>query len=795
MRIARFYGLLAPVLLAAPTCVMQQQTGAQENKQQQKIENLRESFEPRELWMFGPEGAKAARNVANIVETLAAQSRWEEARKVIPDAKEFCGSFGLGYGACDTIIASTRGYLDLKQSESLPAQSTGALQLLKDAAKAYSEAAEWSPSNGPVLSNLATVYLRLGEFGDARFSLEKAILADPGRSASYASMLGELELQSGHWGTAIEGYSRAAQAAPDSYLPRRRLVEIYLSHYDGLTAAERHRFVGLLGDWEVAVPDLARAGYEFLLIRERSDGGDGEQAFLSWTRLLAREGDLTEGSVREFRDYQTNLRLSALGAFLDRPWRMPDSGSWWLGRQERRIALADISLSWGRTHQGQLSPELVEQCWQTGVKLLPPGAEQGELSQIPEALQVALDLRQELVVLYGRQPLLDPGGGKAKQLVGELFAEKMIMITRGDLESQQRYHTTLGQIFAAKGTWSSDDAANALYQLSHAIAVAQRRYQEGVTQGFYQPLPELRALMAEGYHQNSMADAAAHAAVSTALAYFDADDLEKAGKWTARAQEYHVPDKTIAPLRELLQLRRASAEESQAGGTLQISESKQPWLYLKNDLVGDDFLKRQRFKLLADISRPSPKEVDWQWSPGPAVEAYSLVVQGEGIPLMGAADLERWKRVKAILFNALGGETSPTQTIPVSHSNDLASNLGQTHEPLKDHIVYLTLPGELQPEGIAVTTADVTIANVTRTFGAERFGLYYRFLRLNANQLFISPEAPLATISPLLDQLRIEGIRVELTTEGVAWNLHSGMDPHITLESAGARLQNRRMGF
>jgi len=88
----------------------------------------------------------------------------------------------------------------------------------------------------------------------------------------------------------------------------------------------------------------------------------------------------------------------------------------------------------------------MEGTWQTALKIV-----RGD-HRSPSSLE----LRRALALLYVRYPDLDPTQSKLKDLVEQIFEDKMGAIQSNDLEAEQRYHTVLGLIFAGQQKWGSD---------------------------------------------------------------------------------------------------------------------------------------------------------------------------------------------------------------------------------------------------------------------------------------------------------------------------------------------------
>jgi tetratricopeptide (TPR) repeat protein len=730
-------------------------------------------------WSIGPK-EEHARVVSAQAQNLIQQSKWQNAHSMLEQAGASCGeAVTEDAKSCRAVLSSATGYLKLQQSTTMAPQSPQAQMLLQSAAESYAEASRLQPTNGPELNNLSFVYAKLGRMAEAEDTLKRAAAVDRGRTAVYSTRLGELQAQQKQWAEALDSYQRAAIAAPGSALPARRILDVYRRVYGELPASRKSAFVRTLGIWETTAPELARSGYEFMILRPDATDPDREQLLLRWTGLLTRAHELTpdlvqgltEAAGRQRAPTEVMNALSDLSSYLRSSCEKPATDNWWMKQNPRRTVLASVALTWGQDHQVEAGPEVesgprvAERCWQNALKALPVGAESG-FSNIPGALQLSLDLRLELSSLYDRFPELDPQGGKAKSLVGDLFFEKMQVISAGDLEAEQRYHTVLGILFARRKQWTSGNAANAVYQLQHALEIADKRYKGGPTEGFYEPLPELRALLAEALWNATNHDGAAQSAMQAAMAYMDTDDFDAASRWLETAHARGAADLVVQQLSSLLSFRRRLVRAgSQAGEPFpEVSPNQQPWLFQIDLPSMDDFLKRQRFKVFADLAAPPPTN-QAAWNADPIVQAYKIMLDRNGTPLIGATDLRRWEKVSGILLTSLSAEASPTQLAPAltfPEGESAADFAPWHHIPSGDNTLLLTLPGDLDPSRIQVSSVAAMAWRVVKALDAPGISAFYQFMQIDANGITIRKDAPRDKIELLQQQLKAGGVAVRV---------------------------------
>ncbi|HEY6969222.1 MAG TPA: tetratricopeptide repeat protein [Candidatus Angelobacter sp.] len=753
-----------------------QQTKSSSANDMRKMRN--QDFKQNLQYIPGPKESNA-RTVMFEAMDLGQKQQWTNASSMLDRADPTCGEVSSEDAkSCHAVLNSAQGYLKLQETSTVAPQSPRAQELLNSAASSYQNALRYQPDNGPLLNNYSFVLMKVGKTSEAQAALEKAIQVDPGRTALYALRLGELHGQQKQWDLALKAYAKAAAAAPESALPARKTLDIYRNGYPSLSAASKDQFMRTCSVWETTAPELARSGYEFIFLNSDPGVVNREQSLLLWTSLLARRHGLkldiiqstADAAQRQPAAIEISKALSDLLSYLRRPWQAPAAESWWMQQTPRRTVLARVSLAWGQENQVTEGPQNAELCWQTGLKILPQGAEHGAVN-IPGALQLSLDLRVELVSLYDRQPGIDPQKAKTDQLVGELFSEKMMVIAAGDVAAEQRYHNALGLIFSEQKRWRSGDAANAIYQLTRVLQLAANRYQDGPTQGFYEPLPDVKGLLAQAYWSQPQhaASSAAEKAIETAMAYLDTDDLKSAAKWLDTAHQYGAPEPSLELLGNVLQFRVALAGTSPPGmSAREISSDRQPWLFNFNINIpgGDDFLKRQRFKVYADLAQPA---LPAAWDPTAAMEAFKLIISGSGTPLIGATDLHRWEKVNGILHASLNAPTSGTRmALPLSfpEGTSAADFAPRRHIPSGDGIVLLTLPGETDPLRIELPPTTLILLRIVTALDPSTLSTSHEFLQLGATGVTVTRNAPMDKIKTVLDKLRSAGLTIRLPSSG-----------------------------
>jgi hypothetical protein len=148
-------------------------------------------------------------------------------------------------------------------------------------------------------------------------------------------------------------------------------------------------------------------------------------------------------------------------------------------------------------------PPIAAACWEGLLNTRPYLAEEvGEYENSRQpmfggGLAGVLRLYQELASLYSRYPELDPGGAKLNRIVQGLFEGKAQFILERKWKATQPFHTVLAQIFVQRGVLDRG-VTGAAYQLRATLDDADRRWRDPQEQ-FFQPLPEIKALLAQTY--------------------------------------------------------------------------------------------------------------------------------------------------------------------------------------------------------------------------------------------------------------------------------------------------------
>jgi tetratricopeptide (TPR) repeat protein len=578
-----------------------------------------------------------------------AKGEFATARVSLEEALADCGGDPDGLG-CRAVVASGLGSLLQRQAA---ADRPNAEALTRRAVGYYDRVLRENPNQPDALYGKVLAYRALGPHEEQESFYAEAPGRDSSRLAVYRSFQGDYYAAIRRWPAAVAAYRRALDADPDDDGARSGLVEALGAL--GPTAAMDLLHLGR--EWNLRYPGSAASAYGAALVSAFGSGtrvdSIADPAYLGLVSTQARSGRrpwaLPPGVPGEWSPPRE------LRAFMDNP---TSAVPWWLSTIERRRVLAQAALAQGRRAVSEGKPEAAERIWQSAATAVEPRS------------SASLDLQRELAVLYFQRPALDPDGRKFTALEHEIFAGKLGALAAGDLEAAQRYHTTLGLIYAERGVWRSDNyARNAEQQLTWALNKAEER--EG-KEGFYQPLAELRQLLARGLDSMGSRSAAARYYAATANAYLDADQLEAAA---AAARSAGVSS-------DVLIVRRRLA----LGGPEAAGACAPESLARLGTLEDRGFAIRQRFKVLADCVR-SRADVDRRRH---AIDAFRLVDTAR-VTLVGMADVARLERVVAVI---LGPEE------PAYHTGHLEVT------PTKGELsIPVALPGETRPLWLGVKRA------------------------------------------------------------------------------------------
>ena len=662
-----------------------------------------------------------------------------EAREIAGQAiaKQAGGQFAAGRGLlvgalvwcrdreCRVVINSALGDLhrreaghDRRNAESLYGQAT---QFFDDVLREV-------PDDPDALYGKALVYRSMGPHEWQQPFYRDAAARDPGRRALYHSFEGDYYGAQGRWNQAVTAFQRALEVDADDAGARSGLVE-------ALRALGPRGVPELLSrgaEWEAQSPEDAADAYGAALggalSAVPSDTLAAGRAFVGLVSVQARNG----------------RALGALPPDVPADWKVarelqlflkdarPGAVRWWGARPDRRDALALAVLARGRQLVAEGGPEGAEAFWRVGADVAPPPS------------SVRLDLQRELAMLYVRHPGIDPDGRKFAALEHEIFVGKGEALAAGDLEAAQRYHTALGLIYAQRGAWRGPRARNAVDQLTWALTTAEERNER---ERFYQPLPDLKALLASGLDSLGDRERARALYRNAAAAYVDLDDIAGAVRNLRSAERLGALWQRPEPAESVVKYMqsRPTPDAVQPTPTYQCTgDAPDAWVRTAAALGGtfgtSDFMTRQRFKVLAECAQVADVAARLRY----ALRAFSIVDAG-GVTLVGGGDIRRFGRVMSTILGSVG----------LTHE---AVHLDRA-QPRSGPSIPVSLPAETKAFWLAVPSDAMVAARVVAALGTE-----VRVSRVRVAAGVVDLYAPAGVPPSVVERLRrvsgVQGVRV-----------------------------------
>ncbi len=544
---------------------------------------------------------------------------------------------------CRAVLRFTLGTLAEYRADAEPAARA---RSLRDAIALYEAILTETPDHAPTLQSLAAIYVRLGDASRAETVLTEALRKHPEQD-TLAVMLGDFYGKAKRWDDAVRAYAHGASVNSTAELPRRRMVESYV-HLLPQRLADLSKF---LTDVELTFPSVAELGYRAIIAQTYpADVPAAEAALLRLVSILAGTRRMTSESLDALPGGW--VPVVELRRYVEIPNQMPQA-PWWLGSTGHRHGLAEAALALG--HQGALDadPRAAATRWEVGRKFA-PDYDDYVSGQLRSFRVVRLDIQTALALHYFKFPSLDPGEQKFNDVIQDLFRTKAGAYAADDLPGIQRHHTILGTIFAQKKQWRPGRIDGAMFQLENALSTAANRDQR---QGTEQPLPELRALFAEGLVATGDRNRARATYVDAAQAYLDTDGLRDADRMLAQArtlaQEGPAPEQArITELERILHTRQAITQamgpklDPPSGEYGFKTDGPHAWVFGQPlSSVPKEFLGRQRFKALSDLAERAHITGQVGLSDEFARRAFKTAVE-DVQHLNGATDLVRIERIR-----------------------------------------------------------------------------------------------------------------------------------------------------
>jgi hypothetical protein len=584
-----------------------------------------------------------ARQAVAAAESLIAEGKLTQAERRLHRAEGRCGDDR----ACTALVAFGRGYLYERWAADRDASTRRVL--LERAARSYRHAASLLPDNAQVLANLAIVERELGNVEAAAAAMTRAIRADPDTAYRGRVFLGDLYAENDRAESAARAYGAAMRQDPARERAPRRLLALYRRH----PPAEPGVAVKLGDQWRESHPALAVQAYALALAQE---GAAAEQALVRWTALQADRGGLTPKAVAALpaQGPEGGAAIEELRRLAADPLAALERGTpWWTGRPERRDALARIYRAAANRARAAGDRAAAVRLLDAAVTRAPEYADY-QRPPLQRSSNARLDAAVDLLVLYRALNREQAAGELARDLEARverlteiLFSGKGAAYGRDDLPSILRYHTALGLIYSEQGRYTSEWADNAIFQLSRALEVADRLAARDPASR--EPLPEIADRLARAYEETGRPRQAAQTALRAARDYLDAD------KPRAALQSIEQAQRTGAPAAEVRALNAVQAARTKGAAA---DADLDDWDGLP---LPQDFLRRQRFKVLADRAGAAVERGDRRGAARAA--AAALEELPERGALSGPGDIRRVRTAADAVAQAVDLGKEPEQLV------------------------------------------------------------------------------------------------------------------------------------
>ncbi len=585
-----------------------------------------------------------ARALAERAPALQQAGRYDEAAAEIEAGRARCGAAAAG-AKCGALLDYAAAYLAEREAAKKGRDSAA---LRRSAVAAYQRVLAHEPGHVPTARALARLHRLTGAPADAVAVLRDAVARAPG-NAGLGLDLGDSHVAAREPREAIAAYERASEA-PGGSAALAKIADAY----GLLPPAAQAELLERGRAWRAQDPSAARAAFEAVLARTVAEGSDvAGAALVDWVDLLGAQRALTAAAVDALGLPADFAPARDLRAYMAQPWERPSG--WWMQDERGMDALARASLALGSAMARADRPESAEKCWQVAAHLY--GA--------PSVARV--EVQTALAGLYARHPALDPSGSRAEALIQELFEGKGLAYRRADLAAIQQYHTVLGVFLFERGVFgTATTPRSALFQLEHALNMAQRREREGTP---YQPLAELRMRLAESYEKAGSGGLAARAYAMAAQAFLDEDQAGRAREALRHAERLGGP----APpeMARLLTLReRGVASRGDAGLRL----FDEPW----PGALPSAFRERQQFKVLADGAAATGSV---------ALAARALAASREQpLVLVGAADQLRLEAAYGLVASRFGIDAPVVRTAWPARNDGALRKFYATTTPAPEYV-------------------------------------------------------------------------------------------------------------
>lgn len=518
---------------------------------------------------------------------------------------------------CRTLIEFTTAWVYESWSD-VPSEKSR--ERLGRALSHYQRASKADPSNTRILTNLALAARRAGDTKTAAAAISTVIKLKPEQAYENYLFLGEVLQSAGDDKRALRVYYRAVKMNPADARGHQRIIDAYRK--SGSAADLYKHSLKIRHDF----PNLAATGFENAIgLAYRNDADMAAKALARWTAIRADLGALSVSSLRRLpspKDWNLS-GLQQLHGTMNLAMRPPSDAeiSWWKRDDVRQDAMSRLLQFKANslitiTENAKVGKNDRIQAQRIAIGYLTAAVDTGPPyqaylgSSLAGSSNAKLDAATQLVTLHHSIKASDDpqklSGISAKELsrmTKILFSGKGGAYAAGQLKDIQRYHTVLGMIYYETRRDKTKGADNAIFQLTHALETANKIAERNPEK--YQPLPELRVLLAEVHQRQGNRKDSARESLSAAMGFLEKDNLKRADSALTSARKNGAkiePVETILKGRQAVLAEGAGLLKTKPGSNEVALDAKISWLKNPAALkLPQSFVEGQRFKTLADL--------------------------------------------------------------------------------------------------------------------------------------------------------------------------------------------------
>ena len=597
---------------------------------------------------------QAARRAAQIAEVFIARNDYRAAVKALSavDCQDD--------SACKTLVDFSYGWVYEFWASAKPKRS---MALLGRALTYYQSARKASPKNIQILTNLALVARRMGDIKTATGAITEAIKLNPDDSYQSYLFLGDMLLSAGDNKSALRVYKLAIKENPTDALGPQRLLEFYRKT-DASTQLFKYS-LRIRREFQ----NLAALGFEYTIGNLYQDNLDvARQSLTQWTTIRSDLGALTAAHLEKLPSPETwsfpGIQQLRAVVFGNHGPPSPGAIAWWAESAERQDAMARLLRLKAITliaaaERVEVKPaerlqaqRIAIEYLTAAVKLAPQYYRYLE-GTLAGSSNVKLDAATNLVTLHhslkaggDSQGLSGVSAGELSEMTEVLFSGKGGAYAAGQLSDIQRYHTVLGMIYYETRQDNSNGADNATFQLKHALETAGKIAARNPEK--YEPLPELRILLAEVYQRQGKTADSARETLSAAMGFLETDNLPAADKALVSAKQKGANTAALSTIltgRQAVLTRGAALLKVQPGSEDVTLSPEINWLQNASALgLPESFVEGQRFKTLADLGTQLTNSTNPDLAK--SVNALALDAASKNKILTSPTDLKRIQRLE-----------------------------------------------------------------------------------------------------------------------------------------------------